>query len=182
VFNAKDKELDLLRLCFAKDADRLGVAEEHKQRVSEWESMIEQELTKQKTWIQGHDINHRAILHRMSRSAPAVDREAYNLLTFYMAERAFAATEILSRGREDKIVCIFYYSNYDSSKVPPTDVIQNSIQTLQKFYPERALKIFVLDPPLWLRLLYAIISPFLSKDTREKVSVSKLCSIFTNLL
>jgi hypothetical protein len=162
----------LLRLCFANNAEARAGSEEDKELLSRWETLLKEEIEYHATWVGGHDLENRAILHRGSRSTAEVDEQSYNLLTWYMAERAFACSEINSKGREDQILVVLDYSNYQSDMVPPMSIIKESIKRLQQIYPERAKKVFVLDPPLWLQIAYLVVSPFLAKETRDKVSGS----------
>jgi hypothetical protein len=167
----KDRKIDLLRLCFANNAAARACNQEDKELLSRWETLLDEEIEHQTTWVGGHDRDHRAILHRSSRSTTQLDEEAFNLLALYMAERAYACSEIYSKGREEKILLVLDYSNYQSDMVPPKAISLESIKMLQRIYPERAKKIFVLDPPLWLQIAYLLISPFLVKETRDKICV-----------
>ena len=143
--------------------------EDEKEFLLRSESLIEAELTRQAMHVRGHDLDNRAILHRSYRTSVESEQESYVLAMIYMAERAFACSEALTKGREEKIMCVFDYSGYSSSMTPALETTKTSILLLQRNYPERAKKIVVLDPPFWMRGLYSIISLFLAEVTREKV-------------
>jgi hypothetical protein len=124
----------------------------------------------QPTAVRGHDRDYRAIIHRSARTRSETDKQGFALAMIYVAERAFACTEALSKGREEKIVAVLDYSDYVSAFAPSMEITKHAIMLLQKNYPERAKKIVILDPPFWMRSLFTIISYFLASETREKVS------------
>jgi hypothetical protein len=165
----KDHKIDLLRLCFANNAAARVGSQEDLDLLSRWETLLKDEIECQTTWVGGHDREHRAICHRSSRSTAQVDEEAYSLMQLYMAERALACSEIYSKGREDQIIVVMDYGNYQSAMVPPTSLVKETITLLQQNYPERLKKAFVLNPPFWMKILYVLVSPFLVKDTRDKI-------------
>lgn len=167
----------MLRLCFGNMTEH--VKEDYdREKVSDYETMIETELKRQGMSIRGYDKDYRPIAHREHRTTTESDAISYPLAMIYIAERAFACVEIMTKGREEKVVAAFDYSQYESALAPPMEIIKKSITMLQRNYPERARKLFILDPPFWMRTLFAIVSLFLSVETREKVSVLT-CLLFS---
>ena len=165
----KEYKVDLLRLCFGNAASVEPRDSDEKEFLLRSESLIEAELQRQTMYVRGQDRDNRAILHRSYRTSAESDQESYVLAMIYMAERAFACSEALTKGREEKIMCVFDYSGYSSWNSPPIETTKTSILLVQKNYPERAKKIVVLDAPFWMRGFYSIISLFLAEVTREKV-------------
>lgn len=161
--------MDLLRLCFVEDAAKYLHSEDDVKTVARWEELIKDEIEKQLTWVHGYDRQSRAIIHRGSRSTSEVNEEGYNLAILYFTEKAIACTEVESRGRKHKILVMLDFGNYHSNAVPPMALVQESVKTLQVIYPERTKKVFVLESPFWVKLAYLVISPFLSKETKDKV-------------
>jgi hypothetical protein len=90
--------------------------------------------------VRGYDRESRAVFHRTSRLTAEVDEESFSLFSLYLAERAFACSEIYSKGRYYQIVAVLDYSEYGSSLVPPTELLKDNIKTMQKIYPDRARK------------------------------------------
>lgn len=164
----------MLRLCFANMTE-LAKQDYDKESVSEYENMIETELKRQGMCIRGHDRENRPIAHREHRTSAESDEMSYALAMIYIAERAFACVEIMTKGREEKVVAAFDYSQYESALAPSMDIIQKAITVLQKNYPERAKRLFILDPPFWMRTLYAVVSLFLSAETGTKVNGFLTC-------
>lgn len=50
---------------------------------------------------------------------------------------------------------------------------------MQDYYPERLYKIYILHTDWLFKMMYNIISVFLSKKTKEKVLLNKLRSIYS---
>jgi CRAL/TRIO domain len=130
---------------------------------------LEEELGKQPNVVGGHDRNDRAVIVRWGRSNATLDYDGFLLTQIYTAERAIAATEIRSWGKEEKIILLVDLSNYDRRHVPPIAKVMEACTKLQRLYPERILHSILLDPPLWARMLHATIKPFLTKRTRRRI-------------
>ncbi len=161
--------MELLRLCFVENADSYIVNEEDRPLIHRWEEQLQREMTRQATWVSFNENNQHAILHRSSRNTPELDEEAYHLLVLYATEHALATSELLSKGQIETCTLVLYFKNYHSDNMPPLSVVRTSLTELQMLYPERITRIWVLDPPRWLRITYRIVSMFLSSETRNKV-------------
>jgi CRAL/TRIO domain len=130
---------------------------------------LEDELGKQPNIVGGQDRYDRAVIVRWGRSNATLDYDGFLLTQIYTAERAIAATEIQSMGKEEKIILLVDLSNYDRRHVPPIAKVMEACTKLQRLYPERILHSILLDPPLWARMLHATIKPFLTKRTRRRI-------------
>lgn len=129
------------------------------------------DMEKQPVVMRGHDRDARAVLIKFPRTAGGVTEEEYLTTQIYIAERANACTEFVSRGRQETITAIFDFSSYDSSHSPPMKWQLSAIRTLQHLYPERLHKLVILEPPFWIRGLFRGIRPFLSGTTRHKIEL-----------
>eukprot|EP00538_Stauroneis_constricta_P011796 CAMPEP_0119553550 /NCGR_PEP_ID=MMETSP1352-20130426/6277_1 /TAXON_ID=265584 /ORGANISM="Stauroneis constricta, Strain CCMP1120" /LENGTH=362 /DNA_ID=CAMNT_0007599985 /DNA_START=90 /DNA_END=1178 /DNA_ORIENTATION=+ len=139
----------------------------------ELKEMIIDELgNKQEMVVRGHGKQRHAILYKQPRTVPPeeTNERAYIMANLYIAERALAATEYLSCGEEEKLIAIFNFDNYSRSNSPPHHLHSLFTKLLQRTYPERLKKFVVLDAPLWMRLGFKVISPFLAAETREKIN------------
>lgn len=119
--------------------------------------------------VRGMDRDSRAVAIKMPRTSSETNEEAFITAQLYIAERAIAATEILSEGIEEKVVAVFEFGDYSSSNAPPFRVMRAMAQILQRNYPERLSHLCILDPPFFMRTVYTLIHPFLRPDTKEKV-------------
>jgi hypothetical protein len=89
----------------------------------------------------------------------------------YIAERAMAATELLTKGNTGKVTAVFDFSTYDSTNSPPVKLMIDTIKMLQAHYPERLGKALILDAPFWMQAVFKVVSAFLAEETRAKVSI-----------
>jgi hypothetical protein len=123
--------------------------------------------------VRGHDKDKRAIIIKKSRTAKSDETtyDSYLKVHVFMAEKAIAATEIKSRGKEEKLVALYDFKDYQSGSAPPVDVLKETATTLQAHYPERLRKAILLDPPLWMQALFTLVHAFLAAETGEKISM-----------
>lgn len=153
--------------------------EEDAALAQEYREKIESDLAKQALVVRGRDTEDRPVVVVEGRTVSGTDADAFVLARVYLTERAMATAEILSRGRNEKVVAILDYEGYQSKYAPGFAAIKQAVVVLQGKYPERLKRMIVLEPPFWARTLYNIIYPFLSKDTRQKfVMVSGAVSRF----
>lgn len=121
--------------------------------------------------VRGHDRDLRAILFKGCRTESKNNEKAYTLAQIYLAERTIAATELLSKGKEEKLVLVFDFQAYDSAHSPPFGVLRDTVKLVQLLYPDRVKHIFILHPPFWMRGVYTMVYPFIATETREKVNL-----------
>jgi hypothetical protein len=159
----------LLRTCFSSPANTS--TEEEAEIQTEYRSHIVSELKKQTMVVRGHDRDSRAILFKGCRTESKTSEKAYTLAQIYLAERTIAATELLSKGKREKLLLVFDFQAYVSAHSPPFGVLRDSIKLVQLLYPDRVKHIFILDPPFWMRGVYTVLYPFIAIKTREKISL-----------
>ena len=170
------RKVDALRNCFAVQHDdkcaSLSIRDEELPDADLMESyrkLIMNDLTKQPMVVRGHDTSNRAVLIKFPRVSAETDVEAYVMAHIYVAERAMAATEVLSRGKEEKIVVCLDFADYSSSCKPPLSAMRLLIPLLQMNYPERVDHIVIVEPSLWMRALFKLLGPFIDPHTKEKI-------------
>jgi hypothetical protein len=163
----QERKIDLLRTLF--DSSWSYATEEDAKVAEKYCSYLEEEMSKQVMAVRGKDRDERAIAIKMPRESSETNEEAFITAQLYIAERVIAATEYISEGKEEKVVAVFEFSNYSSSNAPPFRVMRSMAQILQHNYPERLCHMCILDPPFFMRTIFKLIHPFLSRDTKEKV-------------
>lgn len=166
-------KLDLLReMGQVSSLSRNSTANDHDREIMErYRGYLEDELGKQPNVVGGHDRQDRAVIVRWGRSNATFDHDGFLLTQIYTAERAIAATEIRSMGKEETIILMVDLANYDRRHVPPISKMMEAFTKLQRLYPERLLHSILLDPPLWARALHATLKPFLSKRTKKRIVI-----------
>eukprot|EP00568_Trieres_chinensis_P015727 CAMPEP_0183327426 /NCGR_PEP_ID=MMETSP0160_2-20130417/83757_1 /TAXON_ID=2839 ORGANISM="Odontella Sinensis, Strain Grunow 1884" /NCGR_SAMPLE_ID=MMETSP0160_2 /ASSEMBLY_ACC=CAM_ASM_000250 /LENGTH=343 /DNA_ID=CAMNT_0025495553 /DNA_START=20 /DNA_END=1052 /DNA_ORIENTATION=- len=117
----------------------------------------------------GVDSENRAVVLKYPRTSAHFDEDGYVLAHMYIAERAIAATEIRSLGRQETVVAVSDFANYGQSFRPPFSGIRRLAGEMQGLYPERLESLAILDPPFWMRALVKLIQPFLDPDTQTKM-------------
>lgn len=186
VFLCQEKNIDLLRVCFADtekgertspDAKTKNVelSIEEENQCLHFEQLLEDDFTIQKMAVRGHDKENRPVIVKLCRetkwSGDENADEGFQLAQFYIAERAIANAELRSVGKHGKVTAIFDFSSYDPGNAPPVKVMVETIKALQANYPERLGKAVVLDSPFWMQTLVQLVNPFLAPVTRDKLAV-----------
>lgn len=163
----QERKIDIFRTLF--DSSWSYPTEDDAKVAEQYRAYLKEETTKQVMVVRGKDRESRAVVIKMPRESSETNDEAFITAQLYVAERAIACTEILSEGKEEKVVAIFEFGTYSSSNAPPFRVMRAMAQILQRNYPERLDHLCILDPPFFMRTIYTLIHPFLSADTKEKV-------------
>jgi CRAL/TRIO domain len=133
---------------------------------------VEQEFhLKQPCFVRGKDRHNRAIIVKRGRVSPETLHEAYENNHFYIAERAIATTEFLSRGQEEKVLVIMDFEGYSSSNAPSLWTQKETIGLLITHYPERLAAGIVSEPAFWMRAIYNVVCPLLSQETSQKIQM-----------
>lgn len=133
--------------------------------------IIRRDLAKQVAYVRGQDKEGRAVLIMHSRTEAETSEEDFALTQIYLMERAIAATEFGSGGREEMITAVFDFCTFRSSLAPSKESIKRLASVLQTCYSERLKKLIITDPPFWMRALWGIIKPFLHPVTAAKFIV-----------
>jgi len=184
----KERQVDLIRHCFENNAGAeaeaastlqpctVELSQEDAQVCSRFERLIETDLRIQPMVVRGHDRENRPIIIKLSRqqkwnSEDEIASETYLLANLYVAERAIANSEFLSRGIGEKLTPVFDFADYSSTNSPPLKEIVNAIKMMQANYPERIGRALILDAPFWMQAVFKVISPFLAERTRKQLSV-----------
>lgn len=114
----------------------------------------------------------RAVAIKFGRTSSETNHEAYVTAQIYLAERAMATTEFLSKGKEEKIIAVMDFYNYSSTNSPPLLTLKETLSLLQAYYPNRLQTGIITEPAFWMRTLYNLIYPIMSENTRDKVQMA----------
>jgi len=122
--------------------------------------------------MRGHSPDGLALMVKHPRSLNTYPKEhqerAYLLTQLYIAERANACSDFLGH---DRMVAIFDLGRQAKGASPPLSWQYRAIQVVQQVYPERLHQLILLEPPFWMRGVFAALKPFLSVTTRNKISI-----------
>lgn len=153
----------------------IKLSDEDESFCTRFEKLVIADQNVQKMAVRGHDKEGNAIIIKHCREAEWEggddSDDGYRYSQIYMAERAIAATEIRTGGRNERIAAIFDFGAYDSAHSPALKIMVDTTKMLQANYPERLGRAILLDAPFWMQAIFKVIAPFLAASTREKLSV-----------
>lgn len=136
-------------------------------------SQLEEELSsKQAFFVRGHDSDNRAVAIKMGRQSPETNHTAFVIAQLYVAERAIACSEFLSKGTQENVLAVMDFEGYSSSNAPPMLTLKKSLGLMQSNYPERLKTAIITEPAFWMKGLYNLLYPLMSTDTREKIQMA----------
>jgi hypothetical protein len=95
------------------------------------------------------------------------DPESHYKFTFWICERALAATE--RKTGQVKMSFVMNYRDYALRNMLPIRMIQRTIQYGLRYYPEFVHKVYLLDTPIIFQAVWTIVQPFLDKSTKAKI-------------
>jgi len=167
----QETRVDILRACF--DKDFCFANEQDRDLAATFRARILQDTASQPIVVHGRDKADCAILRIGERHCSKTDDQEFLTTQLYMVERALAATEANSMGCQDMMVVFLDAGCFQSKCAPSRTILKELISILQNHYPQRLKTLLVLDPPLWLRSMYAVLSPALDKRTRQKFQMAK---------
>jgi len=122
--------------------------------------------------VRGHDREDRAIFFAFPRKKAGTSdsEEAFVDSLTYTMERAVAASEFQSIGRQDQIVCVL---DTKGGSCPPFKTIQAALGILQHFYPGRLKTCVILNAPYLVTALFKMTKPFMHPITVSKFLLTK---------
>jgi hypothetical protein len=162
--------IDILRSCFYEEEYK---SDSDAKLSNKYNSLIFQDLERQPIVVEGTDTHGRTILYKPPRSSnPIGADEAFFLTQLYSAERAIAVSEFKRHNKEEKLCVIFNFKDYSSFNSPSKSTMVTMVKVLRSCYPERLGILTILEPPFWMRALFNIVWPFLSRATTEKIKLS----------
>lgn len=166
----KEHRIGLYRACFTEGAEFEN--EDESQFVEKLRGMIKNDLAKQSVCVRGKDKLGHALLVMRSRTSKDTNDEEFVETLVYIMERAIAATEYISRGKQEKILVVLDFGTFSRALSPPMSGIKQIASILQTKYSERLKNLVIIDPPFWMRTIYGILKPFLDPHTKAKFIVA----------
>lgn len=167
----QERNIELLRAAWLRAVEY--DSPEEQEQAEQIKRMIRNDIVKQKVVVRGYDKQGHAILVVRARTAVDTVDEEFVTTILYAMERAVATTEAHNLGgKEEKIMVVLDFGEFKSSLSPPLPALKTVTSILQHNYPERLYKLVIIDPPLWMRVTYAMLKPFLDPETRAKFIVA----------
>lgn len=165
----KDFDLDGLRLCFHAEELKDHFDEETKERYAMYRAKLEDRMTTGRVYVSGHDKCGRAIYTIYAARTKDFDREWFLKESLYNFERAIAATEHRTGGKEQSITVIGNYTGFTSKHSAPMSISHEFMDILRQNYPGRVNRVYLLNTPTSFMFFWSILKPFIGTDTRKKI-------------
>lgn len=159
----KTVSIDAIRCCYENPNDT--DIEYEKLR-----HLFDKQMEHPSIFVGGYDKENRAIL--MIDVGQKTDFHPVNFILMHVLviERAFACTERVTDGKQEKVTVFINYNGFsERSSSPPLQVTKELLYCLRDHFPERVDKIFLMDAPLVFRGIWKIIRLFVDPITKQKI-------------
>ena len=128
---------------------------------------IQPDVQTGRSYVRGYDRDGRAI--SITKYNPVhyqndISTEKY---LFWNIEKVIACTR---KSGLEKVIAVLDYTGYTPKYEATLGIAKRFVMNLQKHYPERTHKVYIVDAPYAFRALYAIVKPFIDPDTKEKLT------------
>merc|ERR1712070_536720 len=70
---------------------------------------------------------------------------------------------------DERLTVIFNFKDYSRKNSPSTSTVITMARVLQRCFPERLGVLIITHPPFWMRTIYAVVWPVLSKVTTDRI-------------
>jgi hypothetical protein len=129
-----------------------------------------------KIYVRGYDAEGRALMY-MTPARENTNHEENNMRHLvWNLEKAIACTAKKSTeicGGEDapleKVNLVIDYDGFKLKNAPPLSTSKYTLDILQRHYPERMHRAYVLNPPLVFKIFWNIVKNFVDPVTKTKI-------------
>ncbi|KAL7555449.1 hypothetical protein ACA910_001258 [Epithemia clementina (nom. ined.)] len=173
VAKAAEKLKDALEWRKTFDADAL-VKATTPDGSKEYKQLLERENVTGKIYIRGYDKDGRALMYmRPGReNTNALEDQMKHLV--WNLEKAIACTNRKSRelgAKEplEKVNLVIDYEGFTLGNAPSLTASRYTLDILQKHFPERMHRAYVLNPPFVFQAFWTIVKPFVDPISKEKI-------------
>jgi CRAL/TRIO domain len=160
--------------------------------ISEMRAILAKENETGKIYLRGYDAEGRALMYMRPARENTNDQLNNMRHLVWNLEKAIAATrrrsvEVVSSKNKtglatngndgtdaailplEKINLLIDYQGFRMRDSPPLSTSRYTLDILQKHYPERMYRAYVLNPPLVFRTFWTIVRPFVDPTTKQKI-------------
>eukprot|EP00934_Nitzschia_sp_Nitz4_P006607 Nitzschia sp. Nitz4//scaffold230_size58257//22057//23211//NITZ4_006479-RA/size58257-processed-gene-0.63-mRNA-1//-1//CDS//3329543244//6597//frame0 len=154
----RDFDVSRLRTCMQEPQEK------------ELQEMMFREDQSGKLYNRGVNKQGRALVYMKAMNNKTPNAEEDNMKhLIWNIEKAVSVTRHFSGGELDKFCLMIDCNNFRLSKAPSLSVAKFTLDVLQKHYPERMYRAFVLNPPMTFRVFWNLVKPFVDPVTKTKV-------------
>lgn len=158
----KDFGVDIITTCFeVENTDQ--DTDKHK----EMREIFLKEAETGKMYIRGYDAEGRALMY-MSQMRENTKHELNNMrYLVHSLEKAIACTK--QKSQLEKIVLLIDFNGFTMKHSAPMSTARHTLDILQKRYPERMKRSFIMYPPMVFTAFWTLIKPFIDPVTKSKI-------------
>jgi len=127
--------------------------------------ILKEHISTKKFYVQGFDKEGRSTLYFIPRNV--VDHDLGSAI--YSIERAIAC----SRSSDETVNCVVDFSDFPLSNSPSLEIGKQFLSTLRTIYVGHIHRIFLVNVPLSFSILWNVFSPFVGRETRDKITILK---------
>jgi hypothetical protein len=158
----RDFRVDIITSCFAVE-NTDDDTDEHR----EMREIFQTEAATGKMYVRGYDTEGRALLY-MCQMRENTGHEINNMRYLVHAlEKAIACTN--KKSGLEKVVLLIDFAGFTMSKSASVSTSRHTLDILQKRYPERMKRSFIMSPPLMFKAFWTLIKPFVDPVTKSKI-------------
>lgn len=126
-----------------------------------------------KVYVRGYDRQGRALIYmRPARENSTNERNQMRHLVWNI-EKAIAVTAKKSKELTgvalEKYNLVIDYDGFKLMNAPPLSTSKYTLDILQKHYPERMYRAYLIHPPAVFNIFWKLVRPFIDPVTKEKV-------------
>ena len=139
-----------------------------------YKQLLERENSTGKIYIRGYTADGRALMYmRPARENSDVLEDQMKHLVWNL-EKAIACTSRKSKelGAKDpleKVNLLIDYEGFTLSSAPPLKTSRYTLDILQKHFPGRMFRAYLLNPPFVFQAFWSIVKPFVDSATKETI-------------
>jgi len=121
-----------------------------------------------KCYVRGYDKEGRAtiVMHPNNENSKGADSLLHLV---YIIERAIACTRRRTYGSQDSVNFIVMFKGFSSDRAPPLSTGKEMIKTLQRHYPERLNRAYLVGTSGFINVLWKLGKPFIDPVTVAKI-------------
>ncbi len=166
------QEIEMIELFKVMDP-RFTPPEEKKEQHAHLKEGLLNTMENGRCYTCGYDKEGHAYVLFQMHEYFTFNKEFHFHHSFWVVERALAATQRKTNGQKSGMIFVFNYKDYALRNTMPLGLVKQTLYVGLTHYPELIHRIYVLDAPLLFRALWVFIQPFLDASTKAKVQFVK---------
>jgi len=162
----KEFQIDKIVAALEDDAKTTNDKPNGNEQNEDLATILRKESETGKMYVRGYDKDGRALIY-MRPSNENTNHEDNNMIYLvHQLEKAIACSQ---KNEQGKICLVIDYDGMKLSQVPSVSSSKKTLNILQCHYCERMYRVYICNPPLVFKTMYAMVKPFVDPVTRQKL-------------